>query len=653
MPIAFTCSGCAKRYEVSDSLAGKRGRCKQCGTEFQIPVPRILTPQPAPPPTPAPQPTPPSVPAATPRFEVFEGDEALDDTSPAAPYGLDQDSDAFPGPEHDEDEALSTLGPRQQIKAKKSARGGGFEALKNPFVAIVGVGGTVLLLFLAIIVWPSMQGGGDAADAANPNGNAVANAAGGVNTADPNGFPKLPPVPAAILPDDQQKLPVGDLSQHERTWRKMISLLDRLTNALAGVHDAASLRAIPSQNQGIPQEIQQLQQEMATHRRLNAYEERVLARRLEGEMTRVVDRLREQTQRITQIPGLGPAGMKMQQGITIMSAGIQPMLQAARSRPKPYVEVFVANVPDQSSSDSLASKLRSLADGQASGSQATWSGSAGASAFRIWPVANAQNFAGRIDFGKATVQDRKITIQANPEAVAALKVEHEEAESKRAAELAASRPPEDPQAPPDADAITKALVQLQSSNPFKQRESLTKLARIRPDESRADEVIKAIEPLAASTDNSTVHDAIKALANWDHPDVAAILIQVVRTSDDSGVRRDAEKQLGRLQDPAGAEVIAERLKDDWPDSVDALRALGSAAEPAVIPLLRSADSRTRSLACEVLRDIGGQTTLDTMKKLPTDPDLGVRRAANQTMMAIANRVHPQTDTPSTAATDQQ
>ncbi len=39
MLIVLDCPGCAKRYEVDASLAGKKSRCKQCGEVFQIPVP--------------------------------------------------------------------------------------------------------------------------------------------------------------------------------------------------------------------------------------------------------------------------------------------------------------------------------------------------------------------------------------------------------------------------------------------------------------------------------------------------------------------------------------------------------------------------------------------------------------------------------------
>lgn len=43
MAIAFGCEKCGKRYQVNDDLAGKRGKCKQCGQVFTIPVPGRAT----------------------------------------------------------------------------------------------------------------------------------------------------------------------------------------------------------------------------------------------------------------------------------------------------------------------------------------------------------------------------------------------------------------------------------------------------------------------------------------------------------------------------------------------------------------------------------------------------------------------------------
>ena len=35
--IAFQCSSCGQSFEVDDSLAGKKGRCRNCGQIFTVP----------------------------------------------------------------------------------------------------------------------------------------------------------------------------------------------------------------------------------------------------------------------------------------------------------------------------------------------------------------------------------------------------------------------------------------------------------------------------------------------------------------------------------------------------------------------------------------------------------------------------------------
>jgi len=39
MPIAATCPGCRKNYQVAESAAGKTVRCKACGVKFKVPRP--------------------------------------------------------------------------------------------------------------------------------------------------------------------------------------------------------------------------------------------------------------------------------------------------------------------------------------------------------------------------------------------------------------------------------------------------------------------------------------------------------------------------------------------------------------------------------------------------------------------------------------
>jgi hypothetical protein len=39
MAIVFRCDGCGRRYKVGDEKAGRRGRCRDCGAELNVPAP--------------------------------------------------------------------------------------------------------------------------------------------------------------------------------------------------------------------------------------------------------------------------------------------------------------------------------------------------------------------------------------------------------------------------------------------------------------------------------------------------------------------------------------------------------------------------------------------------------------------------------------
>jgi hypothetical protein len=695
MPIAFSCPGCAKRYEVSDTLAGKAGRCKQCGGQFTVPVPRHLragagaaataSPMPAaaPPPRPAPAPPPPPPPP----LDDYDDEPVAPLAAPAGAF----DDDLYGGvplagsggprvsryrAEVDDDDEADDAGaaiPRAAAakpakKAKKAKKGGGkLDALPLPVFIMVG-GNLVLALFLAFVVWPSMQGGGKADGAAPGNGNAPGapaafvpppNLGGGggppqfANQAQPpavEGFPGLPAPDAFSYPAGTPRPagpPIGDLSQHEQSLREGINLITQMMDAMAGLRDQAGAQAAVQRIQGLTQQAQALSQRQAALRQLNAAEEAELARRMQGELRQAIGRIEQQEQQLGQV--MGPGVMQMRMQLSQLKAPFQMALNAGNANAggmAPFVEVYVANVPDGDTSGYLESKLVALADAQPAREQAAWSSPPGSSSFRIWPVSDPAGFAARIPFGRATVSGYRITVAspspdsaelADFKAKRAEETEKREEERARQRAEAEERNKPDPEAPAGADAITKALVKLQAKNGFKKAEGLKTLARMLPEDDRRDEVIDAIEPVLNEGDFVTGEEAVKALANWHNDRADQILIHLIE-SDERGVRIEAIKQAGRLQLAEAAPALASRIAEDWVDAPAALRAIGPPAESAVIPLLRSAEERVRRAACEVLAEIGGKETLDTMKKLPSDPDLGVRMAANKTMQAIAARL---------------
>ena len=66
--------------------------------------------------------------------------------------------------------------------------------------------------------------------------------------------------------------------------------------------------------------------------------------------------------------------------------------------------------------------------------------------------------------------------------------------------------------------------------------------------------------------------------------------------------------------------------------------MGPAAEPPLIDMLRHPDSDMRKKACEILKFVGGEATLKAMAKIPPDPDVFVRRTAQDAIVMIKLRV---------------
>jgi hypothetical protein len=196
----------------------------------------------------------------------------------------------------------------------------------------------------------------------------------------------------------------------------------------------------------------------------------------------------------------------------------------------------------------------------------------------------------------------------------------------------------DPVIPADADAITKSLLQLKSDDIGRKKEGINRLGRLQPND-RLEEVVAALLPLVDHDDGFLVHDVVETLGVWRSPQAVPKLIE--RTTDNRFfVRKLAIKVLGKYKAVRAAEPIADRLKEDGFEAEEALKEMGSIAEPALIARLKSPDSETRRRACDVLRDVGGSEALKAMRSIPPDADFGVRVAAQNAIKQITARVGP-------------
>jgi len=88
MAIPVQCPACGKTLNVKDEMAGKRGKCPQCGNIIEVPRPGAIPQAPAPPAPEAPQPSPPPPsPPAAPAAAAY--------AAPTAATGYKPQSTAF------------------------------------------------------------------------------------------------------------------------------------------------------------------------------------------------------------------------------------------------------------------------------------------------------------------------------------------------------------------------------------------------------------------------------------------------------------------------------------------------------------------------------------------------------------------------------
>ncbi len=294
-------------------------------------------------------------------------------------------------------------------------------------------------------------------------------------------------------------------------------------------------------------------------------------------------------------------------------------------------------------SKAVNSRLRELAPGATTTMTLNVDGKA---SMVLAPVDDVSALANSIDFGKATVQGSRIEVTLSPEYIAS--VPRQSAEPSRAVSDRVGRDA-DPAIPGDADPVTRSLAQLNSGDLGRRKEAIQRLGRTQPND-RLDEVVTALLPLLDDDDGFLVNEVVDTLGVWRSPIAVPKLIE--RTGDNRFfVRKHAIKVLGKYKDPRAAEPIAERLKEDGFEAEDALKAMGSIAEPTLIDRLKHPDSDTRRRACNILRDIGGAETLAAMRSIPPDPDFGVRAAAQDAMKHIRARVGSAPASPRPGAAD--
>ena len=168
------------------------------------------------------------------------------------------------------------------------------------------------------------------------------------------------------------------------------------------------------------------------------------------------------------------------------------------------------------------------------------------SVLMLAPVDDIPGLASRIDFGKATVNGNRIAVQVSPEYVASVPQPPAE-QPGQAVHPGRTSGDREPEIPPDADAVTKSLIQLSSTETHTKKDGLNRLMRTPPDD-RLAEVVQAVIPLLDDDDGWLVGDAIKVLVIWKSPDAVPALISARTTiALRSGMRRSRRSANSKIR----------------------------------------------------------------------------------------------------------
>jgi HEAT repeat protein len=204
--------------------------------------------------------------------------------------------------------------------------------------------------------------------------------------------------------------------------------------------------------------------------------------------------------------------------------------------------------------------------------------------------------------------------------------------------------PQPPHAGSAGPSIDKLLDDLNSPVAFTRRQAVEELARMTPNERRA-EVAIALRTKLDPHDHFQVQSVLKALDIWgDDRDVPAIMNLL--DSQNPFIRREAMSALGKRKAAAAATPIADRLRDlsDRQYAASALRSIGAAAERPTLELLNDSDPRVREEALKVLRDIATRASIPALREAVNDEDRTVSGIARSILLNLG-------DTPSAPSTN--
>lgn len=165
------------------------------------------------------------------------------------------------------------------------------------------------------------------------------------------------------------------------------------------------------------------------------------------------------------------------------------------------------------------------------------------------------------------------------------------------------------------DFTDQVLSDLNSHDRHLRSQALGRLKNAPPND-RRDAVAKAVEPLLADPDGFCRSDAAKVLAVWGGPENTPALLKGLKDPA-FNVRWAILDALRDMRDPKAADALIDYLmtSNDRGKAADALKAIGSEAEDAVLRGINHHDGFARMDVCKILKAIGTAKSVPALQGL--------------------------------------
>jgi S1-C subfamily serine protease len=213
-------------------------------------------------------------------------------------------------------------------------------------------------------------------------------------------------------------------------------------------------------------------------------------------------------------------------------------------------------------------------------------------------------------------------------------------EAAKNAPKSAARSGVPPGAKPTPAQVDSLVAQLAAAKDAGGRSAaLNELDRMQPIDERRAAVTKTAEPLMRDTTNFVRDAAIRVMGTWGTKDNVPALLAMLDQLDTS-IRRVTIASLAKIPDRRSAEKLAGLIPEssDRVHALQALKKMGSLAEPAVIKLLKHGDKHVRKYACDLLAELGGAKSIAALKALlRSDRDSYSRMSAERALKKLTGK----------------